>query len=122
MSLVLTVVGFSVVCFGILGFVNPRRMRELSNAGETRSRFRSAVMMRILVGMLLIGAAPSSRFPDTVSTFGVIALLVAIGMYRLGLVRFESATSWWSDRPALVQRAASMVAVGFGLFLFYAPA
>lgn len=122
MSLILTVLGFAVICVGVLGLLSPRRLRELSVSGQTRSRFRSAVMMRILVGAGLIAAAPSSRFPDTVTVLGVAALLLAIGLYRLGMRRFESVSYFWSNRPPVTLRAVSMVAVAFGLFLVYAPA
>lgn len=121
MSLVLTIFGFSIACVGVIGILNPRRLRELVYSGDLQSRFRSAVMTRIILGGLLIGASQSCRFPFAVSTLGVVALIAAITVYLLGERRFESRSSWWSDRPILSVRALSVVAFDLGLFLFHAP-
>jgi hypothetical protein len=86
------------------------------------SRFHSAIMVRITIGGCMLAAAPSYRFPLVVTCLGVTALLMAVWLYVSGERRFESFAGWWSNRPASSMRAASMVALAFGLFLFYAPA
>lgn len=122
MSLILSIVGASVVFLGVLALLRPRRVRDLLTAGESRARFRSAVMTRILLGCALLLTAPSSRFPDVLEVLGLTALLLAIALYRLGLRRFEMVSYWWANRPPMTVRAAAMLAVDFGLILFYAPA
>ena len=121
MALLLTIFGFSVACVGLIGILNPRRLRELVSAGEIHSRFHSAIIMRILIGSILLAAAPSYRFPLVIGSLGVIALVAAVALYVLGEKRFESFADWWSNRPPTSVRAASIVALELGLFLFYAP-
>lgn len=122
MLLVLSIFGFSVACVGIVGILKPRRLRELVSAGEIHSRFHSAIMVRILIGGLMLAAAPSCRFPLVITCLGVISLVAAVGLYVLGEKRFESFADWWSNRPLSSLRAASVLVLALGLFLFYAPA
>ena len=122
MSLLLTIFGFSVACVGLVGILKPRRLRELVAAGDLHSRFHSAIMVRILIGGSMLAAAPSYRFPLVITCLGVTALLAAVTLYMLGERKFESLAGWWSNRPPSSLRAASIVALVFGLFLFYAPA
>lgn len=121
MSLFLSIFGFSIACVGVVGFLRPRRLRELLSAGDVRSRFHSAVMMRIVIGGVLVGASPSCRYPTLVAYLGLAALIAAVGLYLLGKRRFNALSNWWSDRPTMSVRAMSVVAFNVGLFLFYAP-
>lgn len=121
MALFLSIFGFSVACVGLVGILRPRRLRELLSAGDVRSRFHSAVMMRIILGGLLIGASPSCRYPTVVAYLGIAALFAAVCLFLLGKRRFNVLSNWWSDRPTMSVRAMSVVALDVGLFLFYAP-
>jgi hypothetical protein len=78
-------------------------------------------MMRIIVGGILIAAAPGYRYPLVINCIGLVGLLSAIALYMLGEKRFERFADWWSNRPLASLRAASVVAVAFGLFLYFAP-
>jgi hypothetical protein len=122
MSLLLTIFGFSVACVGLIGILKPRRLRELVSAGEIHSRFHSAIMMRILVGGLMLAAAPGCKFPLVITFLGVGALVAAVALYVLGERKFEAFADWWSNRPMASLRAVSVLALALGLFLFYAPA
>jgi hypothetical protein len=105
----------------VIGLLNPRRLRELLSAGDQHSRFRSAVMMRIILGGMLLAAAPSCHYPIVVTYLGVAVLVAAVGVYLIGERRFGVVSDWWSDRPIMSVRAMSMLALDVGLFLYYAP-
>src|SRR6185503_17424489 len=113
MDLLLPIFGFSVALVGLIGILNPRRLRELVSAGDMHSRFHSGIMMRIIVGGILIAAAPGYRFPLVINYMGLVALVWAIALYLLGEKRFERFADWWSNRPLASLRAASVVAVTF---------
>jgi len=121
MSLLLSIFGFSVACVGVIGILNPRRLRELLSAGDVHSRFQSAILTRIILGGVLLGAVPSCRFPTIVAFLGAALLLSACSFCFLGKRRFNTASGWWSDRPVMSVRALSMLALDVGLFLYYAP-
>jgi len=121
MSLLLTIFGFSTACVGVIGILSPRRLRELLSAGDLHSRFQSAIMLRIIFGGMFLAAAPTCRYPIVVTYLGVAALVAAVCLYLLGERRFNIRSSWWSDRPTVSVRALSVIALDFGLLLFYAP-
>lgn len=121
MSLLLSIFGFSIACVGVIGILNPRRLRELLSAGDLHSRFHSAIMMRVIFGGMLLAAAPACRYPLVVTYLGVAIVLAAIALYALGERRFNTVSGWWSDRPIMSVRAMSVVAFDVGLFLYYAP-
>ena len=67
MSLVVNIVGFSVACVGVIGILNPRRLRELLSAGDVHARFQSAIVTRVILGGMLLGAAPGCAYPIVVA-------------------------------------------------------
>jgi hypothetical protein len=121
MTLVVAMFGVVVVCVGALGLLHPKRLNEIASGGEIRSRFRGAVLMRLVVAVIMIAAAPSCHFPSVIFGFGAASLLSAAWLCVIGRKKFESVADWWSNRPVMTLRAASVVAIDLGLFLFYAP-
>lgn len=121
MALIVAVFGFVVLCVGALGLLHPRRLHEMVAAGEIRARFRGAVMTRLLVAAIMIAAAPGCHFPSVVYGLGFASLLSAAWLCIIGRKKFERVVEWWSNRPTMTLRAASVIAIDLGLFLFYAP-
>jgi hypothetical protein len=121
MTLIMAIFGMAVVWVGALGLLHPRRLSEIVSTGEIRARFRSALLTRLIAAGVLIAAAPSCHFPSVVFGFGVAALLSAAWLCIIGRKKFEWIVNWWSNRPTMTVRAASVVAIDLGLFLFYAP-
>jgi hypothetical protein len=78
------------------------------------------VVIRAALGVLLLAAASSTRFPWVIGGLGVLSLVAAVSMPFLGYQRLRKFVEWWAARPEGFVRGWSLVACAFGVFLIYA--
>ena len=120
MSIVVIFIGALVILIGILGAASPDRLILLIGRWQGPSRLWTTVLIRLVLGVALILAAPSCRLPVVVSAIGILALISAVVIPILGQRRFDSFIDWCSRRRAVVVRSWSLAAVVFGGVLIYA--
>lgn len=122
MALLVTLVGVLILGIGVLIAVAPARFFHWIASMETTIRFRAAILVRVVIGLLFLLAAPSCRQPAVVQVVGIIILLAAAGLLLLGRERLDSFLSWWMSRPLSLHRVWAVVAWGFGALLIYSGA
>jgi len=121
MSVIVTLFGAAIAALGILGLMRPGGLVHfVSVAWQTRVAFHFAIMLRLILGVALIGAASGSRFPDALGILGVISLVAALVAPGLGFKRLRTFVQWWAARPPEFIRVWGLVAAVFGVFLVYA--
>ena len=121
MSSIIVVFGIAVALLGMMGLVRPTGLiRFAETAWQSSTGFYLAVTVRLVLGAVLIVAAPDCRFPDVVRILGIVSLIAAAAAVILGHERLRSFVQWWVGRPAGFIRGWSGVAVAFGCFLVYA--
>ncbi len=81
-----------------------------------------AVVVRLGVGLLLVTAAPASRFPLALEILGWLAIGAAVLIAALGRARFSRLLNWLLQMADTLGRVSGLLALGFGLFLIYAVA
>jgi hypothetical protein len=122
MAFVVSLFGVLIAAIGLVGVVQPSRLvRTLADWGAQK-RLGVAVAVRLVMGVVLLIAAPSCRLPEVVRVVGVIALVAALVLPLLGSKRFEAFVGWWFARPPGFIRGWSLVAVAFGALLLYSGA
>lgn len=121
MSVIVTGFGIVIAVLGIVGLIAPGSLiRLVSAAWQSRAGLYLAIILRLVLGLALIGAAPGSRFPDALGILGVITILAAVIASMLGFERVRRFVQWWAARPSGFGRAWGLVAAVFGVFLVYA--
>jgi NAD/NADP transhydrogenase beta subunit len=121
MSPIIVVFGIAVALLGVTGLVRPTGLiRFVETAWQSLTGFYLAVAVRLVLGVILIVAAPDCRFPHAVRILGIVSLIAAAATALLGHERLRSFVQWWVGRPAGFIRGWSVVAVAFGCFLVYA--
>jgi hypothetical protein len=121
MSIVVTTLGLLVFVLGVLGVVRPRALLGLVDVPwRSRAGLYLAVALRAVLGILLLAAATSTRFPWTIGALGIVSLAAAVSLPLLGYERLRKFVEWWLARPDAFTRAWSLVACAFGAFLVYA--
>jgi hypothetical protein len=120
MNFLVALVGWFIVAIGLLGIVRPHLMIEWMLTLPIGLRFYLAVIIRFLVGLLLIVAAPKCRLPRFLYVIGVIILLAAIALFFFGPVRLQSIVQQISGLPNSLIRLLYAVTVLFGGLLVYA--
>jgi hypothetical protein len=121
MRIAVAAVGLVVFMLGVLGVARPQALIGLvDRPWRSRGGLYLAVVVRIALGILLLAAASSTRFPWTVGALGIVSLAAAVAMPFLGYERLRKFIEWWLVRGDGFVRAWSLVACLFGAFLIYA--
>lgn len=79
-----------------------------------------AVLIRLLLGAVLIIAAPQSAFPLTFEVLGWIIIVAAIIIALMGRARIKQLTAWWAQRSITSIRLMFLFGVLIGAGLLYA--
>jgi hypothetical protein len=113
-------VGFVIVALGLVGVVAPGVLVNLGRQSATSVGLYVVAAVRIVVGLLLIGASSSSRMPRTLRIVGIVALIAGLATPFLGVERARTIMEWWLSPGPVVVRAASLFALALGGFIIYA--
>ena len=121
MRAAIAALGLFILALGVLGVGRPATLIGwVERPWKSRAGLYFAVGFRAAVGVLLLAAASSTRFPWVVGALGVLSLVAAVSIPLLGYARLRKFVEWWVARPAGFVRAWSLVACAFGAFLIYA--
>lgn len=120
MSLIALVISLFVTAYGALGIVSPRILLKVVRRFESPAGLYVAAAFRIVLGVVLIYAAPTSHLPVIIRTVGIIILLAGLIMPFIGLDRFRKIIAWWTSQGLAVIRVWAGLALAIGLFLAYA--
>ena len=106
---------------GIVGIVSPDRgmtLRRLYFA--TPGLFYTAVAVRSVMGLALILAASSSRWPGILRALGAVVCLQGLSATLLGLDRARAVMEWEGMQGSALLRAGAAVALASGCFIVFA--
>jgi hypothetical protein len=122
--MLLLVVGVSVllIIIGLYGVASPSGLIVFANRWGSKAGLWTASLIRIVFGLALWSAAPSSRAPFALYILAVLAMLSGIALLLMGHARYQSFLSWWSRRSPLFVRMWCLAAVIFGAFVLWSVA
>ena len=103
---------------GIVATDSAMTLRRLYFA--TPSRFYAAGAVRIAMGLVLIVAASSSRWPRTLRALGSVMCLQAIAANLFGIERARAIMEWEAMQGTALLRAGAVVALASGVFVVFA--
>ena len=120
MALIISLFGIAIIVLGAIGLVRPSELiRFVEVFWKSPKGLYTAVALRIVLGVIMLAVASSSRFPVAFRVLGVLSLVSAGLVPVIGLDRVRSLIQWWASRPAGFVRAWSLAAAAFGAFLVY---
>jgi hypothetical protein len=120
MSTIVLLLGLLIVIMGGLIVLSPVRMRPLVGMFRSRSMTVMAASLRVVLGIVLISAAPECRLAPVVYLLGFLMALAGVALIFVGQARVEAMINWWLRLPTGTARLWGFVAVLFGLVLVYA--
>jgi hypothetical protein len=120
MTLIALVVSLLIIAFGALGIVSPGRLLGIVRRFENLAGLYAAAAVRIVLGVTLLYAAPTSHMPEVIRILGILILLAGLILPFIGLARFRRIVVWWCSQGLTVIRVWACFAFAFGLFLAYA--
>lgn len=121
MTVAVAGLGLLIFAAGALGLARPTALMALvERPWRTRAGLVLAVVVRVVVGVVLLTAASSTRFPWWIGGLGALSLVAGALLPLLGYQQLRRFIDWWQAQPDGFVRAWSLVACGFGAFLVYA--
>jgi hypothetical protein len=119
MAFVALVLSLFVAALGALGMFSPMRLLDIVRHFQSPAGIYAAAALRIILGVVLFLAAPTSRAPEVVRILGIIILVAGLITPLFGLERFRRLLDWWSARGPAFMRVWAGFALAFGLLLAY---
>lgn len=108
----------SLIC--LTGIMMPAQLlHAVKAAWAYRAALLVAVSVRLATGVLLVLAAPHSRFPLTFRILGWFVIVAALLLPLVGRERIGRLLDGWSRRSAAVIRLWALAGLAFGCFLVY---
>jgi hypothetical protein len=87
-----------MVLLGLTGVLWPEGLMQLATYSFTRNGLYVVAAVRVVLGVLLLLAARSTRTPKTVRIIGVILLVAGIGTALIPVERAQLMKEWWVER------------------------
>ncbi|NNG17902.1 MAG: hypothetical protein HKM89_15610 [Gemmatimonadales bacterium] len=120
MAILVSLVGLALVLVGVFGTVSPDRLADTVRAWSVRGRFLTVVIVRLVIGVTFILAAPETRFPTAILVLGVLVLVAAVALMFAGSKRVDALIQWWFRQSKGFTRSGSMLVAVLGGALVYA--
>lgn len=114
----LVIFGVIVAALSAVGVLAPARLIAfVKGVWRHRSGMYLAVGVRVVIGILLIAAAPYARFPLAFEILGWIAIVAAGAVLIAGKERIDHLLKWGTSQSPNLLRAWCVGGIAFGVFL-----
>jgi hypothetical protein len=119
-QIVVLVLGIAVCVLSAWGAYAPEKLvRLVTGVMDQEWGIYLAVIVRLLLGLALIIAAPYSRFPLVFQALGWIAIVAAVALAFMGRERLRRLVAWFERFSPAIIRLWLLFGVAFGGFLIY---
>jgi hypothetical protein len=118
MRLPALIVGLFLTTVGVVGLVSPHVLAMVGQRAITRLYVVAA--LRIVIGLVLLGAAPASRLPLALRIVGIVAIVAGLATPFFGYERSRSLLIWAELHGQTFMRGAATVALAIGGLITYA--
>lgn len=125
MTTTVAIIGALIALLGVMGILSPVAMKGFAALFRSPAGMYTAVVFRLVIGVLLYRAGPYCR-PDTppvgwiVRLLGVLIVIAALALLVIGPTRFRTMLDWMLARSVTFLRCWAAVALVLGAFLIYA--
>lgn len=117
--LIVSAVSIFVAGMGVLGLASPSRMIRFASRWQSKTGLWVAIIVRLAFGISLWLVAPASRASVFLQVLAVVSVVAALMLPLIGVSRFKSMLSWWSNQSPRFVRLWSAVAVAMGVFILW---
>jgi hypothetical protein len=122
MTVVAFIICLLIAAVGALGVVSPSRLLGVVRQAQSRAGLYAGSAVRVVLGVALFFASPTSRAPELIRILGVVLIVAGVITQFIGLKRFRRLLEWFSARGSTFVRVWAVVALAFGLSLAYGVA
>lgn len=120
MTWIVALVGLLILAGGLLMLTVPNAIRGSLQMFIDRRLMPVASLVRVVIGIFFVLAAPSTRLPIFVWAIGLLAIVVGVSMPIVGFRKVEGWATWWLKKSDSVIRRWSLLAILLGALLAWA--
>jgi hypothetical protein len=113
------IIGWIIVAEGLLGIARPHLMLTAVLSWSPDLCFYVTVGSRIIIGLLLVLAAPRCRLPRFTRAIGVITFVTGVVYAFIGARRLDSILQSMSAQPNWIIQLLYALAILLGALLIY---
>jgi hypothetical protein len=115
-------IGVLLVVQGILGLAAPDVFLMTIRFIQTPPLMYLAAALRVVIGVVLVRAAPGSRAPRFLRVFGFLIIIGGLLTPFVGVWASQHILGWWSAGGPAVVRVFAGVSLALGILIVYAVA
>ena len=112
-------IGALIITIGLYGMVAPARLLGLTALFKRPGGLWTAALIRVVLGLAMIVAAPASRLPLFLQIFGGLTVLAGVSIPILGSERVVRMIDWFLGGSHFAIRVWASIAALFGLFMVW---
>lgn len=102
------------------GLIVPRQLTKFVRTyWQRKSSMPVAVIARLILGSLLIAAAPDTRYPLAFQVIGWVAIVAAMLLPIFGKQRVGRIIAWLDERPKTLMRLWLIFGLAFAAFIIF---
>jgi hypothetical protein len=109
-----------LILVGLTGVLWPEGLIDLMKYSFTSAGIYAAAITRMVLGALLLVAAPATRTPKTVRVIAVIIFLAGVATALISPERAQVLKEWWVTRGPDPLRIAACFPLAVGFFILFA--
>ena len=121
MTYIIIIFGLLTLLAGVIILINPEAVfGPLRDNSDNLFLHITAVVVRIILGILLVSQSEISRYPVIIETLGWLSIIAAIALALIGRNNFKRLMSWAFSLLKPFGRIGGILASAFGAFIVYA--
>lgn len=119
MVMLVKFLGTIIVVFGVVYLLNPNIIKPYIAFWKRGKRLYMGGALSLLIGIILLLAAPQCRINWFIAAFGILALIKGVALLVIKQEKAVSMINWWAERPVGFLRGHALFALAVGALLIY---
>jgi hypothetical protein len=121
MKLVISLFSALIILAGLLLLINPEIIIQFVEQNmHSLWMYVTAILVRLVIGVMLVLTASQSRFPATIKVLGFLFIIVALIILFMGREGLHHFISSLLSAFLAYARIVGVIAMAFGGFIIYA--
>ncbi len=120
MSVLVLLIGFLVLCIGIIALLSPTSVRPLVIRAIEERWLYWISGIRVLIGGVLVLASSATRMPGFILAIGVLFIVAGVSAPLIGEERVARLADWWCRQSNMVISVWGAVTAALGAVIMLA--
>ena len=119
MLIIARLIALLMLAAGVIFLANPKAMKSYVDFWLQGSRMRKGGVVNLIIGIVLLIAAPQCNVPIVITLMGIVSLIKGVALFTFGLEKAKAMAVKWRDKPQGRVRLFALLPIGLGLLLLW---